>query len=74
MTLKTPPSFTLVTRAAMIAVMDASVCTVENCSPQVGVEMYHPNKYLQWCDEDCFGIDDYKKFICSFRLDDRKFL
>jgi hypothetical protein len=58
MTLKTPPSFTLVTRTAMKAVMDASVGTVENCSPQVGVKMYHPNKYPQWCHEDCSEIDD----------------
>jgi hypothetical protein len=38
---------------AMIAVMNASAFNVENRSPQqVGVKMYHPNKYPQWCHDD----------------------
>ena len=39
-----------------------------------GDKMYHPNKYPQWCHEDCSEIDDFRKFICSFQLDDCKFL
>jgi hypothetical protein len=46
MTLKTPPSFVLVTGTVMLVVMDVTVCTAANCSPQVGVKSIIPINIL----------------------------
>jgi len=46
MTSKTPSPFAVVARTAMLAVMDATVCTVENCSPQVEVKCITPINIL----------------------------